>query len=170
MVEINGCWRKWYPYATLIHREADSECLDSLAERLEKAMDCHDPVIIIRCFHLGEVLLAWLNLGHTVRDVGCCFSLSSLVLSSFGKGRLPQLLAMTGLAAQVIHGSVWGSERLSNYSVLPKNKVRERERSSEVHEVVLVRKPSTGSFMLRTAVTLCAVGVCAYFFYKDYAT
>ncbi|GIX73206.1 uncharacterized protein CEXT_616801 [Caerostris extrusa] len=105
--EGDTSWRKWYPLRNT-HPQRGGFGLSGLSRRTTgKATDCHDPVIIIRCFHLGEVLLAWLNLGHTVRDIGCCFSLSSLVLSCFGKGMLPQLVDMIGLAAQVIHGSVW---------------------------------------------------------------
>ncbi|GBL76237.1 hypothetical protein AVEN_183084-1 [Araneus ventricosus] len=162
------CWRRWYPYATLIHRETESESMDALAERLEKSMDCHDPVIIIRCFHLGELISAWINTGYTVRDIASVLSLSSLILSSFQKGRIPQALAATGFGLQLIHGYFWRFDRLSEYAIQPRKKLPEQESFKEINEVVLVRKPCTGNYLLRAAVTLCSIGVCGYFYYKDY--
>ncbi|GFT78919.1 uncharacterized protein NPIL_703331 [Nephila pilipes] len=170
LIYLRNSWRRWYPYATLIQRESESESVDSLAERLEKSMDCHDPVIIIRCFQLGELISAWINFGYTVRDFASFLSLSSLVVTPFRKGRIPQALAASGFVLQVMHGCIWGRERLSNYSILPKSKFQVQENSRAIHEVILARKPSTGNFILRTAATLCAVGVCTYLFYKDYVS
>ncbi|PRD27003.1 UNVERIFIED_CONTAM: hypothetical protein NCL1_36547 [Trichonephila clavipes] len=163
-------WRRWYPYATLIHRENGSESMDTLAERLEKSMECYDPVIILRCFPLGHLISSWLSFGYVVRDIASFLSLSSLVVTNFRKGRIPQALAATGLVLQMMHCGLWGRERLSNYSVQPKNKLSVQESSREISEVILVRKPSTGNCLLRAAVTLSAVGVCAYFFYEDYVS
>ncbi|KAF8771481.1 hypothetical protein HNY73_018899 [Argiope bruennichi] len=136
-------WRRWYPYATLIHRESESESMDALVERLEKSMDCHDPVIIIRSFHLGELMSAWINTGYIIRDISSILSLSSLVVSSFRKGLIPETLAATGFGLQLIHGYLWGCDRLSEYAIQPRNKLTKQESFKEIDEVKNQTNPLT---------------------------
>ncbi|XP_035208039.1 uncharacterized protein LOC118182765 isoform X2 [Stegodyphus dumicola] len=154
-------WRRCYPYATVIHRESDQETLDSISDRLEEAMECQDPVIIIRCLHVGALIKGWMNFGNIVRQASSASSLASLILSVFRQDLIPQVLAISGLVLYVIHCYVWKFDRSYQYTVLSGSKFLE---DGDFGEVVLVRKPRTGTFLLRTVIVASALAIAGYFY------
>lgn len=156
----------WKLYVTRIRQEVNSEKLEDIYVRLNEALENEKTVIIIEKEPIGRLLEKWIKTGQYVKHVATALCLSSYLFNRIQWYQTSFAVSFGGLALQMVHSSVWERDRISKYVVQTFNVKPINEEEKIPEHTVLVRKPKTGLFLVRTALTLSAVAVSSYFLWK----